>query len=166
MPQQGGEMVPNNSYLTQFPSAPTDMYRRELSEIGIIRHHLAPLLWHQPRRDIRAVEGTDPLLMLLPTDMYGMPQEDMMNMNQLNNPPGDIGQASQMAPPSINAIKPVVDQHLRIAGGLNESKSAVDLDVSTVGFRNGGGHDEHEPIEQSPGRHWSSFTDGPSIDQC
>ncbi|KAJ5254901.1 hypothetical protein N7505_010052 [Penicillium chrysogenum] len=54
----GGEMVPNNSYLTQFPSAPTDM--------------------------------------------YGMPQEDMMNMNQLNNPPGDIGQASQMAPPSIN----------------------------------------------------------------
>ncbi|CAG8879152.1 unnamed protein product [Penicillium nalgiovense] len=58
MPQQGGEMVPNNSYLTQFPSAPTDM--------------------------------------------YGMPQEDMMNMNQLNNPPGDIGQASQMAPPSIN----------------------------------------------------------------
>lgn len=58
MPQQGGEMVPNNSYLSQFPSAPTDM--------------------------------------------YGMPQEDMMNMGQLNNIPGDIGQASQMAPPSIN----------------------------------------------------------------
>ncbi|KAJ5184684.1 Zinc finger C2H2 [Penicillium cf. griseofulvum] len=58
MPQQGGEMVPNNSYLSQFPSAPTDM--------------------------------------------YGMPQEEMMNMGQLNNIPGDIGQASQMAPPSIN----------------------------------------------------------------
>ncbi|KAJ5774549.1 Zinc finger C2H2 [Penicillium paradoxum] len=58
MPQQGGEMVPNASYLSQFPSAPTDM--------------------------------------------YGMPQEDMMNMGQLNNTPGDIGQASQMAPPSIN----------------------------------------------------------------
>ncbi|KAJ5130087.1 Zinc finger C2H2 [Penicillium bovifimosum] len=58
MPQQGGEMVPNNSYLTQFPSAPTDM--------------------------------------------YGMSQEDMMGMGQMNNIPGDIGQASQMAPPSIN----------------------------------------------------------------
>ncbi|KAJ6079855.1 hypothetical protein N7467_009608 [Penicillium canescens] len=61
MPQQGGEMVPNNSYLgpnSQFPSAPTDM--------------------------------------------YGMPSDDMMNMGQLNNVPGDIGQASQMAPPSIN----------------------------------------------------------------
>jgi hypothetical protein len=58
MPQQGGEMVPNNPYLSQFPAAPTDM--------------------------------------------YGMPQEDMMNMGQLNNVPGDIGQASQMAPPSIN----------------------------------------------------------------
>ena len=58
MPQQGGEMVPNTSYLSQFPAAPTDM--------------------------------------------YGMSQEDMMNMGQLNNAPGDIGQASQMAPPSIN----------------------------------------------------------------
>lgn len=37
-----------------------------------------------------------------PTDMYGMPSDDMMNMGQLNNVPGDIGQASQMAPPSIN----------------------------------------------------------------
>jgi hypothetical protein len=33
-----------------------------------------------------------------PTDMYGMPGEDMMG----SNPAGDIGQASQMAPPSIN----------------------------------------------------------------
>jgi hypothetical protein len=58
VPQQGGEMVPNTSYLSQFPAAPTDMYR--------------------------------------------VPQEDMMNMGQLNNIPGDIGQASQMAPPLIN----------------------------------------------------------------
>jgi hypothetical protein len=59
IPQQGGEMVPNASYLSptmtsQFPSA----------------------------------------------DMYGMPQDDMMNA--LNSGGPDIGQASQMAPPSIN----------------------------------------------------------------
>ncbi|KAJ5157464.1 C2H2 finger domain transcription factor crzA [Penicillium canariense] len=33
-----------------------------------------------------------------PTDLYGLPGDDMMGMN----PAGDIGQASQMAPPSIN----------------------------------------------------------------
>jgi hypothetical protein len=35
-----------------------------------------------------------------PTDMYGMPQDDMMNA--MNGGIPDIGQASQMAPPSIN----------------------------------------------------------------
>ncbi|KAJ6113637.1 zinc finger protein [Penicillium sp. IBT 18751x] len=59
IPQQGGEMVPNASYLSptmtsQFPSA----------------------------------------------DMYGMPQDDIMNGMTSGGP--DIGQASQMAPPSIN----------------------------------------------------------------
>lgn len=59
IPQQGGEMVPNASYLSptmtsQFPSA----------------------------------------------DMYSMPQDDMMNA--MNSGVPDIGQASQMAPPSIN----------------------------------------------------------------
>lgn len=36
-----------------------------------------------------------------PTDMYGMSQEDMMNA-AMDNGSADIGQASQMAPPSIN----------------------------------------------------------------
>jgi len=35
-----------------------------------------------------------------PTDLYGMSQDDMMNA--INNSVPDIGQASQMAPPSIN----------------------------------------------------------------
>ncbi|OQE45876.1 hypothetical protein PENCOP_c001G03543 [Penicillium coprophilum] len=80
MPQQGGEMVPNNSYLSQFPSAPTDM--------------------------------------------YGMPQEEMMNMGKLNNTPGDIGQASQMAPPSINVefAPPLRNPN------LDPSKSRADID--------------------------------------
>lgn len=80
MPQQGGEMVPNASYLSQFPSAPTDM--------------------------------------------YGMPQEDMMNMGQMNNIPGDIGQASQMAPPSINVefAPPLRNPN------LDPAKSTADFD--------------------------------------
>ncbi|KAJ5909024.1 Zinc finger C2H2 [Penicillium taxi] len=42
--------------------------------------------------------GTSPF----PTaDMYGMPEDDMMN-SAMNNGLPDIGQASQMAPPSIN----------------------------------------------------------------
>lgn len=36
-----------------------------------------------------------------PTDMYGMSTDDMMNAN-MNSGTADIGQASQMAPPSIN----------------------------------------------------------------
>lgn len=80
MPQQGGEMIPNTSYLSQFPSAPTDM--------------------------------------------YGMPQEDMMNTGQPNNIPGDIGQASQMAPPSINVefAPPLRNQNFDL------SKSTADFD--------------------------------------
>ncbi|KAJ5347794.1 Zinc finger C2H2 [Penicillium brevicompactum] len=80
MPQQGGEMIPNASYLSPFPAAPTDM--------------------------------------------YGMPQEDMMNMGQLNNVPGDIGQASQMAPPSINVefAPPLRNQN------FDPSKSTADFD--------------------------------------
>ncbi|CAG8925233.1 unnamed protein product [Penicillium salamii] len=80
MPQQGGEMIPNASYLSPFPAAPTDM--------------------------------------------YGMSQDDMMNMGQLNNAPGDIGQASQMAPPSINVefAPPLRNQN------FDSSKPTADYD--------------------------------------
>lgn len=58
-----------------------------------------------------------------PVDTYGITQEEM-NIDQPNNVLGDIGQASQMAPPSINVefAPPLRNQNLDL------SRSTADFD--------------------------------------
>lgn len=58
-----------------------------------------------------------------PTDMYGMPDDDMMNAG-MNSGMNDIGQASQMAPPSINVEFAPPSRN----PSFGPSKPAADLD--------------------------------------